>query len=265
MADNVTTKPHAEGLLQPVGRRGFLTVVSLSALAPFISMPAWAGPIDAATGTVAATRAPKVRPMSVGYVDGSDSLETLDAMIAQLTAPPGTIRKRHAPPPLNVRPAADLEVGDASLMGRPLRVRVLGLYPTAAPANRNPLDLPAAIDLDFVFPPPGPWVTEAMTFQAWSFRTSPGWSPSPPVRFHLPLDWQVPPALAMKVTTRTGATSLFRADFALDVEAGRPKLRQGIYLLGLKASAWSVGRSTAQLTPAKASILMVVAPDPAST
>ncbi|HEX5758773.1 MAG TPA: hypothetical protein VF121_06225 [Thermoanaerobaculia bacterium] len=148
-----------------------------------------------------------------------------------------------------VVPAHHLPLGDTDLVGRPLRLTVHGLYPGAALRGDARRALPLAVDLDVLFPAPEPAISDApIRFHAWSFRRRPGWNPSPPVSFVFPLDWYVYPVLEVRVVPRGGgAAVVMRTRFTLDDENGLPRLRRGVYLLGLAPEAWRTGMDLAEL------------------
>lgn len=137
-------------------------------------------------------------------------------------------------------PAAELFQGDTELVGRPLQLRIDGLYPPAALVRKRRAELPVAIDLDVLFPPPEPAISqEPVRFHAWSFRRRPGWNPSPPIRFTFPLGWQELPEIEMRVVPAGGLPPVvLRTRFTFDDEPGIPRLQRGLYLLGTVPDVW---------------------------
>jgi len=211
-------------------RRAFLALGSAGLLAPLFKDLAWAEDLDKA-GAVE-------RPLSVGYIEGSEELRSLKRLSRTIRRP-GLQEAEASDASPAVVPAASLFQGDTSLPGRPLRIRIDGLYPPLAVDPKRRRSLPFAADLDVVFPSPDPAVTTPIHYKAWSLRQRPGWDPSPPVRFRFPLDWQAVPELVLRVQPkREAAPLLLRTKFTLDAESGLPRLRRGVYLLGFAPGAW---------------------------
>ncbi|HEV2846801.1 MAG TPA: hypothetical protein VG477_18240, partial [Thermoanaerobaculia bacterium] len=101
----------------------------------------------------------------------------------------------------------------------------------------------------------------------WSFRRHPAWSPSPPVSFRFPLEWDAQPELVLRIRTAEGLPLVMRTKFTVDAESGRPRLRRGAYLLGFTPGAWDRGdvkvADLARRTPAEmVSILVSMDPEP---
>jgi len=212
-------------------RRAFLALSSAGLLAPFFKDLAWAETLDK-TGAV-------VRPLSMGYIEGSEELRSLKRLSRAIRRPGLVQESEESGASPVVLPAASLFQGDTSLPGRPLRIRIDGLYPPLAIDPRRRRALPFAADLDVFFPSPDPTISTPIPFKAWSLRQRPGWNPSPPVRFRFPLDWQAVPELVLRVQPkREAAPLLLRTRFTLDAESGLPRLRRGVYLLGFAPGAW---------------------------
>jgi hypothetical protein len=212
-------------------RRDFLTLGSAGLLMPLLGDLAWAAPL------AAATEAP-IRPMSVGYIKGSEEYRSFKRLPRKVRRPILQEEEDAEASPVIV-PAESLFQSDTSLPGRPLRIHVNGLYPPAAldPVRRR--ELPQTVDLAAIFPSPDPAFPTPLRFFAWSLRQKPGWDPSPPMIFRFPVDWQVLPQFVLRVRGADGVTRVLRTKFTLDDETGRPKLRRGVYLLGLAPGAWS--------------------------
>lgn len=190
------------------------------------------------------------RPMSLGYIEGSDQLPNV-IYLPRSVLLPSTAPRAGGPADgiLNEITAADgLPDGDTALVGKPFRMKVHGLYPPGAlTASRLPL-MPLAIDLDVLFPPPDPVFPKPARFAAWSFRRTLGWNPSPPTKFVYPLDWQTMPQLEMRVTSADGGkVAVLTTQFTLDQEKGRPRLRRGLYLLGLSPGVFETDLALADL------------------
>lgn len=209
-------------------RRDFLALSSAGLLLPLVGDLAWAQSSETAT-----------RPLSTGYIDGSEIFRDLHRLPKKVRRPLSVAAEgeRAEASPVIV-PAAGLFQGDTSLPGRPLRIRIDGLYPPQALEPRLWKKLPLAVDLDVLFPSPDPAFPQPLRFFAWSFRRRPGWNPSPPIEFRFPLDWQALPQFVLKVRTAAGESLVLRTKFTLDAEPGRPRLRRGIYLLGAGPGVW---------------------------
>jgi hypothetical protein len=237
--------PQRERLL--LRRRDFLTLGSMG-LAGL-----WLGGLGRAEAALLGEESRAVlpaRPMSLGYLLGSEELPNVMRLPRSVLRP--SKQPRSGSPAqgiLNEVVRADsLPRGDTSLVGPKFQMKIHGLYPPGAlSASRRPA-MPLAVDLDVLFPPPDPIFPRPARFLAWSFRRRPGWDPSPPTKFVFPLDWQVMPELEMKVTPADGKpATLLSTRFTLDYEPGRPRLRRGIYLLGLEPNAFEWDISLAEL------------------
>ena len=237
-------------------RREFLAFGSALAISSWI--PEWAAAAPAAV----------TRPMSVGFVEGMEN-QAFDVkrLPGRILFPGSPKNQADGGGGLRIVPADRLWMGDTSLMGKPLRMRIHGLYPPVAKLVERRRQLPAAVDLEVLFPSEDPLFPEPLRFQAWSFRQQHGWSPSPPVSFRFPLDWQVLPELVLTVRPADGRpATTFTTRFTLDDEPGRPRLQRGIYLLGLSADAWKSSRSLPELGRAASastfSVLIGIESDP---
>jgi len=224
-------------------RRDFLTLGSMGVAG------LWLGGLSRlAEAAPTATRQP-MSPMSLGYLAGSDLLPNVIYLPRRVLNP--SIKPRAADPAngilSTVVPADALPGGDTALVGRPLGMKIHGLYPPAALATARQPALPLAVDVDVLFPPPDPIFPKPARYFAWSFRRRPGWDPSAPVKFVFPLDWQTMPEIEMRVVPAKGAPWTAATRFTLDDEVGRPRLRRGVYLLGLAPDAWRWDISLAEL------------------
>lgn len=202
----------------------------------------------------------KVQPLSVGYVIGSEDLVDLKRLPRALRRPG---LEADAGSSLEIVPATSLVVGDGDLYGRPLRIQVRGLYPPAAIAPKQRPALPLAVDLDVVFPSYDPIERAANRFFAWSFRRQGGWDPSPPIRFAFEHDATSPLKFGLAVRDAAGAATRFATTFTIDADPGQPRLRRGLYLLGLASGTWQSGASLATLATPRtalryASVLVAV-------
>lgn len=242
-------------------RRDFIALGSAGLVTSLFGDYAWAEPLVAA-GTV-------VRPMPVGYIEASETIRNLKRLTPKIRRPGMVMveEKTGREEALSIVPAAKLFSGNTDLIGRPLRMRIDGLYPPLSLDPKHRRGLPMAVDLEVVFPSPDPAVSlEPISFYVWGLRRQPGWNPSPPISFQFPLDWEVLPELVMTVRPAQGAPVVFRTKFTLDDERGMPRLRRGVYLLGFTPGAWTwelplkdVGRAA----PAELfSVLMTIDSEP---
>jgi hypothetical protein len=239
----VDAVPRPERLL--LRRRDFLTLGSMG-LAGL-----WLGGLGRAEASaVTPPLALPARPMSLGYLAGSGELPNVIYLPRSILRP-STRRRLGSPAPGTVNEvvrADSLPGGDTSLVGHPLGMKIHGLYPPAAIAAKRWPALPLAVDLDVLFPPPDPVFPHPARVFAGSFRRRPGWDPSPPTKFLFPLDWQTMPELELKVTPADGRpATVLSTRFTLDYEPGRPRLRRGVYLLGLAQNAFEWDISLAEL------------------
>ncbi len=221
-------------------RREFLVLGSTLALTPWFS--------DLALAESLLTDESTARPLSVGFLEGSRDVPDLRDLAIWMRQPRLAQGARWEDgEAVRIVPAAELFQGDTELVGKPLRLRIDGLYPPAALERKRWKELPLAIDVDVLFPPPEPAVSRApVRFEAWSFRRRPGWDPSPPIRFTFPLDWQALPEIVVRVVWPGGLSPVsLRTRFTLDDEPGLPRLQHGLYLLGTSPDTWrsSVGLS----------------------
>jgi hypothetical protein len=211
-------------------RRDFLALGSIGLVASTFGDFAWAQPLTTAA-----------LPMPVGYLETSETIRNLKRLTRAIRRPGLVERqeKRWGEPDPVVVPAAGLFSGDTDLVGRPLRIRIDGLYPPAALDRKLRNRLPFAVDLEAVFPPPEPAVSqEPLRTYLWGLRRRPGWNPSPPMSFTFPLDWQALPEFVMTVRPAQGQPMVMTTRFTLDEENGRPRLRRGVYLFGFVPGVW---------------------------
>ncbi|MGH9361298.1 MAG: hypothetical protein ACRD2T_05225 [Thermoanaerobaculia bacterium] len=238
-------------------RRDFVAYGSLALLSPWVAGVARAE--EALFEGASALRA------SLGYIAEAERLGDLRKLPRPFRNPAAARLSWGAG---TVVPAHHLPLGDPELIGRPLRLTIHGLYPGAAVRGDARGKLPLAVDLDVLFPAPEPAVSEApVPFYAWSFRRRPGWNPSPPISFVFPVDWYVYPELALRVVPAGGgAPVVMHVRFTLDDESGLPRLRRGVYLVGLAPDAWRSGMDLAELAksaPAsRVSVLLSIDSEP---
>jgi hypothetical protein len=215
-------------------RRDLLAFGSAGLLAPLFGNLAWAESLAAK-----ATPAPQPLPMSLGYIDGSEGYRSFKRLPRKVRRPMAPSEEDETAASPVIVPADGLFQSDTSMPGLPLRVHVHGLYPPIALEARRRRDVPPAIDLEANFPSSDPIFPAPLRFFVWSLRQSPGWDPSPPTSFRFPLDWQVLPQFVLRVRGADGVTRVLETTFTLDNEPGKPRLRRGTYVLGLKPGVWS--------------------------
>lgn len=241
-------------------RRDFLALGTAGLLTPLVGNLTWTAPLDAAEIPV--------QPMSVGYIEDSEAYRSFKHLPRKIRRPVLQKEEDESETSPVIVPAESLFQADTSLPGRPLKVRVHGLYPPVALEHKRRREVPQAIDLEVIFPSPDPAFPTPLRFFAWSLRQRPGWDPSPPVTFRFPLDWQVLPQFVLRVRGVEGVTRVLRTKLTLDNEPGRPKLRRGVYLLGLTPGAWYRAARVsdyARIAPAEMfSVMVSMDPEPES-
>jgi hypothetical protein len=225
-------------------RRQFLTYASSGfAAAALGSLP----------GLAHAREALSQRPLSVGYMVGSDELPGFDAFgwSPHLFGADPAGGSWISPYGWEVVPAQSLPLGDQGLAHETIEVRVHGLYPSVP--GRRQIE---GAHLDVLFPPPPEMGRDAakVPFFAWSFQARPALDASPPVCFIVPLEGDG--GLDLRLTVRPGVDlaggglvagrgGSLQAEpwnmatrFTVDWEAGLPRLKRGVYLLGLAPETW---------------------------
>lgn len=197
--------------------------------------------------------------MPVGYIEGSGEAPRLRRLPLRIRQPRAAAQVVGDDTEYRIVSATSLPMGDTQLIGQPLRLTIHGLYPPGGLALKHRDELPLAIDLDVLFPSPDPAFPEPIRFFAWSFRRLPGWSPSPPVSFVFPLDWDALPELAMRIVPANGGPArTFRTRFTFDQESGRPRLLRGTYALGTSPNAWRSAVALQSLGPGTPASLVSV-------
>src|ERR1044072_8223054 len=155
-------------------RRDLLAWGGAAALLPAFSRPAHAQEELAASSEV-------LRPLSVGFVEGSEVLRRYKGHPGGApTRGPRTAPGR-PPGPAGVVPAASLVSGQQELANELVEVRVHGLYPIPHPTHvRNAY-------LTVFFPSPEHARAVMLPFTAWGYHSRPAPDPAPPIRFVAPL------------------------------------------------------------------------------
>jgi hypothetical protein len=271
--------------IRPLRRRDFLALGSAAALSPVVA-PWFArsagattlaelstGPADAAAseGQRGVQPAAQARPLSVGYLEGSELLENLRKLQPDLQVL--TVERRGSTfnPGRHILPSHWYSAGDPSLVGGPVRMTVHDLYPRRLPDGAAAARWPVAIDLDVMVPLLDPPPGSTALFHAWSYRRLPDRLPaedrSARVSFVLWPDWYSDLGVTMRVVP-PGAGSqprLLQARFTLGSDKGRPRLLKGIYLLGLEPGAWEddaeLPEDPAQVPPEQLSVLVTIEPE----
>lgn len=161
------------------------------------------------------------RTASVGFADAASELA--DAVGARIV------------------PAGRLTVGDTSLVGEAVHVRVPGLTPATGGGVRR-------LSLDVLVPSPDRRATEPLPFHAWSTDGDPAHRMSSPVGFTAAVGDQPSLGFAVDLAAASSAQAHERqverslAIFTSGREPGLPKLREGLYLIGVDAGVWDEPR-----------------------
>lgn len=242
------------GSLYALDRRRFLMLASACAAAPAV---------HSAAQVISAVQAPEPpliqHRMSVGFVEGSDELPSLHGIswagggFEALSEQVGGLR---------VVPADELPLGDQTLAGETVRVRLAGLYPQQ-PKNIAPFLRQARLTV--MFQSDDPIQEQPLPFEAWSYRGKPAPMVSPPLSFVVPLglDGRLDLSLTVLSVAMAEAAWLLQGLRQGEVESGpmpvrgfdwhgrrldtrftvdwqdeRPKLSRGIYLLGFEPQTW---------------------------
>jgi hypothetical protein len=199
-------------------RREFMYLTSVVAMAPGFSG------IASAAESLSAAAAAGPRPMSVGFVEGSETW--------------GEIAKSRSLAGERVVPAKELLLGDQQLALEQLRVTVHGVYPKAL-ADKGMV--PASAFTVF-FPNPDETLLDGpLPFHAWEYQKRPAPSPAARVSFELPSGTYGDVDFALDVIeTQRGRTvkQRYLTRFTVDSTDGMPKLQRGVYLLGFAATTW---------------------------
>jgi hypothetical protein len=265
--------------LRPLRRRDFLALGSAAALTPMVA-PWFARPAGATTlaeaeaeaeaaaeGRRGAPPAAQPRPLSVGYLEGSELLQNLRKLQPDLQVLTVERRGSTYDPGRHIQPSHRYPAGDPSLVGGAVRMTVHDLYPRRLPDGAAAARWPVAIDLDVMVPLLDPPAGSTALFHAWSYRRLPAEDRSARVSFVLWPDWYSDLGVAMRVVpANTGSPPrLLQARFTLGSDQGRPRLLKGIYLLGLEPGAWEddveLPEAPAQVPPEQLSVLVTIEPE----
>lgn len=272
--------------IRPLRRRDFLALGSAAALtpmvAPWFSRPAGAtalggaltGPADAGAAAEERRRvspATQPRPLSVGYLEGSELLSNLRKLQPDLQVLTVERRGSTYTAGRHIQPSHRYPAGDPSLVGGAVRMTVHDLYPRRLPDGAAAARWPVAIDLDVMVPLLDPPAGSTALFHAWSYRRLPALDRSEDrsarVSFVLWPDWYSDLGIAMRVVP-PGAGSqplLLQTRFTLGNDEGRPRLLKGIYLLGIEPGAWEedveLPDDPAQVPTEQLSVLVTIEPE----
>jgi hypothetical protein len=248
--------PAVTGAGAGLDRRQLLRLAGLGLAAPLLPavLPSLLSPAAAWAQSLEAS---DWSPLSLGYVEGSEAVADLRRPPVGL-ATPG--RKSGARPDdipiegMRIVPAAEIFESDQKLVVRGMRLRVAGLYPPASLNVGRRADLPSRIDLDVLYPHAGAARAVAGVPKnrhlTWSFRKEP-WNLSPPVTLRLPGSRHPMNQAEIEILVSWPGQSpaRYRTSFASASENGRPRLRRGLYLVGLVPAAWESGAPLAVLAP----------------
>lgn len=195
--------------------------------------------------------APKgeILPLSVGYLEESDLLPSLKHQPWRQGKGGGN----------RIVPAGRMDLGDQSLVGSTVEMRVHGFYPGIPPRRLSPFTTTVLTVFFSSFDPLSP---DPKPYYSWQGKSWPGPSKGSPNRFLVPIredghlelvlevfDGLPTPAgqraarllrggsAQTPVSTPLELRSLY-ANFTADWYAGRPKLQRGFYFLGFTPGVW---------------------------
>ena len=202
--------------LSEIGRRDFLRLGSAGLLTSmFLEAGLFARTPDGRSSWLTDLHA--AQPFSIGYwdVNGTHDAGLIDA--------------------------AALPAGDSLLVRDGVRIRIHGIFPQNDPEIYAELG-PLALEVDYrPFQP--------VRYRAWSLENSGVWNVSAPSSFIVPID----EAIGLQLSLNFGEAARFvphpesnrpaemnsdqnHIRFTLGREAGRPKLRSGIYVIALRGA-----------------------------
>jgi hypothetical protein len=190
----------------------------------------------ALSGASVSTASLPDRWMSVGYLDGSDDYRSVRHFPWKLSGGSGRV--------YSVSPAADMAIGDQSLVNEEITVTILGLYPRLPPNKQLSF---AAATLVVWMPSEDPLAPGSWPVLAWSARRGSQRNRGQRVSFPVPVlaDGLVEVMLeTIWNPVRAGEPRLeqrYVTRLTADWLDGLPRLRRGIYLLGLGPTTWQRG------------------------
>jgi hypothetical protein len=141
-------------------RRDFLSLLALAPLAPCMERLAeattFAGAGDTAPdggATAATTAGIQYRPLSIGYLEGSEDLDNLAKLAPNLRVLTVVRRGATYTAGRHSLPSREMPAGDPSLVGGAVRLTIHDLYPNLLPADpAAAASLPTAVDVDVLSP-----------------------------------------------------------------------------------------------------------------
>lgn len=242
-------------------RRDFLRLSAIAAAIPL------AGPLSASSRVVALGS-----PLRPGFLAGSEALLDLGAAACNLCHMPTSVAAGAALlaelDQLIVVPADAIPLGDQELANGIVELIVHGLYP-----GLPTLDVQGMLRAELTALFPSEDGTTHHPFTPWAVALGDGPSPSPPIRFRMPVGPLGELDLALAITSlpprvisefgldpkNLVAAGTFRTRFTVDWEPGAPRLQRGLYLLPLSQKAWSrTTRLTEPGRPAPMSLCSIV-------
>ena len=232
---------------QGIDRRRFLQVGTAAGLALTLAPPARADYLLAGETDL--------EVLSVGFLEGSDRWEDLGRMPWDPVPHPGQPwlpqdRAAERMDRLRVVPAAARLAPDRSLAGAWVDVKIHGLYPGLPPLADPGFGSVSLVHWHDLAPER--WADDPCEVVVWGARRVPGPSLGSPVRYFHQLAVE-PGGLELTLETfgseaRSGAPPPTddrgerrrgHARFTVNGESDRPKLRRGVYFLGLEPGAWN--------------------------
>jgi hypothetical protein len=226
-----------------VRRRDLLAWGGAAALYPAFARAARAQAVDEEAATVPLVR----QPMSVGFVEGSDTWRNFKRVTTASLNRGVRGAEGEQVSAASVLPATSLIAGDQQLANQVVQVHVHGLYPVP-----NPLTVKSAY-LTIFYPSDNPARHAGpLPFIAWGYKSRPAPDVPAPVKFLAPLGATGELEMQLEVypggRSRRGLTDgplpsgLFTTSFTVDWFEGRPRLQRGLYLLGLTPGTWESQR-----------------------
>ena len=205
--DQQEERPHS----RPFDRRRLLAVAGASAVAAVLP-------------TAASAKAPTNTPRSpVGYVLGSDAWPSLGPAVWG------------GMPTMTVVPAQSV-AGDGTLASSLVSMHIQGLSPGLPSIGQSGV---SAATLDVLFQGGTKARPAVYPFSAWSFASGPRASCSSNLAFVVPVASDGGLEVQLVTTDWAGQSSGGVTRFSVERAPDLPKLRRGLYLLGLMSGLWS--------------------------
>lgn len=196
-------------------------------------------------GLASAAAQPLVRPsttepLSIGYLERSEQFTSFDVGPLEKVFEAAALDAQVEGALLDVYPAAALPAGDPSFGWETAEITIFGLYPSLPDGWKRRVRR-AALEVEYRIE--DPTVDAPLSFLAWTYDREPVENSGSAIRFTAPVDRELGLSLVLhrevlqpqraRQAAAPVATSL-RADFTVNLEAGRPKLQRGVYLLGMR-------------------------------